>query len=188
MPEHVGEVVVSTTTRFLAQCPSEEVAPPLGGFVAVDVPAGQALAVVSEIRAASIDPNRRPVAFGIEEEELFRQQPQLRELLATEFDAQLIGWHDGACWRQLLPPRPPRLHRFVYLAPAEAVTAVTHDGDWLRTLTAAELSDDFLAAAIRASLATGGDADALVAVGRTLARLLADDYDRLQVLLRRISG
>lgn len=184
---HVGEIIASSTIGFTAQCPSDEAAPPLGGFVTVESPAGPAMAVVFMVRAASFDANRRPMAYGLAEDDLYRQQPQLRELLATEFDAALIGHDPGSGWRQLLPPQPPRLHRFVYPADPAAIRSVTTGGDYLRTLAAAELSDDLLAAAIRASLAADDDQGAArVAMGQALARLLGDDYDRLQALLRRI--
>lgn len=185
---HLGELVASGTTRFTAQCPDEDSAPDFGSFVLVDAPPGQALGVVCDVRAASLDAHRRPVAFGLSQEELFRQQPQLLELLSTEFDALLIGYRapDGD-WRQLLPPRPPRLHHFVYSADEHAVAAVTRDGDYLRTLLAADAGDDLLAAAVRASAPAHTEDPAwLVRTGRALARLVGDDYERLQVLLRRV--
>ena len=189
MVSHHGELILSTTTRFTAQCPSEDAAPALGGFVMVEIPPGAALAVVAEVRAASFDAHRRPQAYGLDADELYRQQPQLRELLVTEFDACLIGHNPGDGWRQLLPPRPPRLHGFVFPAPPAAVAVVTAAGDWLRTLSTAELSDDALAAAIRDSAtAHPGDGRYLIRTGQALARLLGDDYDRLQALLRRIAS
>jgi hypothetical protein len=188
MAAHVGEIIASSTTRFTAQCPSEEDAPDFGGFVVVEAAPGRALAVVCEVRSGSFDAHRRPVAFGLSEEDLYQQQPQLRELLTTEFDALLVGYAaDGEPWRQLLPPRPPRLHRFVHDAEPEAVRAVTAGGDYLRTLVAGEASDDLLAAAVRASLDASDDhSAAVVQAGQALARLLGDDYDRLRVLLRRV--
>jgi len=183
----LGEVIESSTARFCAQCVGDAAPPALGSFVTVALGAGEALAVVSEIRCASADPNRRAMAYGLPPEELYRQQPQLRELLTTEFDACLLGHAQDGVWRQWLPPHPPRLHSFVQPAPAEAVTAVTASGDWLRTLVAAELGDDLLAAAVRAAMACGDDAEPrLIEVGRALARLFGDDYDRLRALLRRI--
>lgn len=185
---HLGELIASSTTRLTAQAPDESSAPPLGGFVVVEAPGGTAVAVVCEVRAASFDAHRRPIAFGIDEDELYRRQPQLRELLVTEFDACLVGYRDDGVWRQILPPRPPRLHRFVYPAEPEPVREITADGGYLRTLTAAELSDDVLAAAVRWSLPAHSDRPGhLIATGQALARLLGDDYDRLQALLRRIA-
>lgn len=187
-PSHVGEVIVSSTTRFTAQCADEERLPALGGFVVVAAPPSAAVGVVCEVRASSLDPNRRPVAYGLPAEELFRQQPQLRELLAIEFDACLVGHDPGDGWRQLLPPHPPRLHHLVDLAPVEAIRAVTASGDYLRTLAGADVSDDVLAAAVRASLAAhDGGPEYLIHIGRCLARLL-DDYERLQAILRRITA
>ncbi|MBI5830834.1 MAG: hypothetical protein HZB16_00800 [Armatimonadetes bacterium] len=189
MADYVGEVVLSSTTRLTAQCPDDDATPALGSFVTVDYGPGRAVAVVAEVRSGSLDPGRRPVAFGLSEEELFRQQPQLRELLSTEFEAILVGWSEGdGPARQLLPPRPPRLHRFVSPAEPDDVRTVTEGGDWLRTLLAAEASDDLLAAAVRASLATRpDDHTARLHAGRALARLVGDDYERLQVLLRRVA-
>jgi hypothetical protein len=185
---HLGEIIASSTSRFCAQCPTDAEAPDFGGFVLVDGGAQRALAVVSEVRCGNFDAGRRPVAYGLGEDELYRQQPQLRELLATEFEALLVGYAEAdGPWRQLLPPQPPRLHRFVFAAPADAIAAVTASGDYLRTLLAGEAGDDLLAAAVRASLGAAAEPAAfLVRTGQALARLVGDDYDRLAALLRRI--
>ncbi len=185
----LGEVIESSTARFCAQCPADAEPPARGSFVTVTLPAGRAVAVVSEIRCASADPNRRAMAYGLPPEELYRQQPQLRELLTTEFDACLLGYASDGPWRPWLPPHPPRLHSFVEPAEPAVVEAVTASGDWLRTLAAAELDDDLLAAAVRAALACGDAAPGkLVEAGRALARLFGDDYDRLRAVLRRIGA
>lgn len=184
----LGEVIESSTARFCAQCVGDTPPPALGSFVTVALGEGEALAVVIESRCASADPHRRAMAYGLPPDELYRQQPQLRELLTTEFDACLLGHATAGVWRQWLPPHPPRLHSFVHRAPDDAVAAVTASGDWLRTLAAAELGDDLLAAAVRAAIGSDGDPARLVEVGRALARLFSDDYDRLRALLRRIGG
>lgn len=191
MPDPVAEILLSGTSRFTAQVCDGIVPPAFGEFVVADAPGGEVLAVVGEIRCGSFDSNRAPVVYGLTVEELFAQQPQLRELLVTEFDALVIGWRSDGGWRGGLPPRPPGLHTFVQPAPALAVRVVTRDGGWLRTLLTAEAGDDLLAAAISASLAVWQGDDArqqAVLLGRAAARLFGDDYDRLQALLMRISA
>lgn len=191
MPDHLGEVVASSSTRFVAQANGTE--PAFGSFVAVDVPGGAALAVVAEVRHGSFDPNRRPTAYGLPADELFAQQPQLRELLVTEFEALLVGHGADGRWRPHLPPHPPGLHAFVRPADELAIRLVTLDGGYLRTLLAAEVSDDLLSGVVTASLAVWPagapeQREFLVTTGRALARLLGDDYDRLQAVLGRIGS
>ncbi|MCC7494629.1 MAG: hypothetical protein IT204_19885 [Fimbriimonadaceae bacterium] len=186
MDDRVGEVLSSSTVACTAQAPASELAPDLGAFV-VTVSPPEALGVVTAVRVAGFDSHRRPLAYGLPPDELERQQPQLRELLVTEFDLVLLGACELDGWRQRLPARPPRLHSFVRLATAAEVRTITAQPDWLRTLAAAEPRDDVLAAAIRAAAAARpGDRQHLVQTGRALARLWADDYERLQALLRRV--
>lgn len=185
---HLAEIIDSSTTRFTAQCNDPDELPMLGAFVVVETPPGFCAAVVSEIRCGSADASRRPTAYGLPPEELHRQQPQLRLLLTTEFDACLVGSRDGERWRCGRPPYPPRLHHLVTAAPADAVAELTRHGDYLRTLSEAEVPDEVLAAAVRASVGADGAEERLIEAGRALARLMGDDYDRLQALMRRITS
>lgn len=189
MAEPLGEILASTTTRFSAQAREADAPPAFGSFVCAPTVDGEVLAVVGDTRCGSLDTGRQPLAYGLTAAELAAQQPQLRELLVTEFDALHVGWQGSSPWRPGPPPRPPRLHAFVQPAPSLAVRAVCRDGAWLRTLLAAEATDDLLAAAMAHCLGVWQGDDVghqATLLGRAAARLFGDDYDRLQALLARL--
>ena len=80
-------------------------------------------ALVYGANTASLEPSRRPSALGFaDEDEMRRQQPQIFELLRTEFSGLLVAYSegDGKALRRHLPPMPPRIHSRVYpCTPAE---------------------------------------------------------------------
>ena len=127
--------------------------------------------------------------------------PQILELVRTTVRAQVLAYWDGQkkvegrpLVRQTLPPRPAALHDRVRVCGPDAVAALAQPFDVLRTLARhpdpAVPADDLLAAALRNLYeAHGGGADGeavLVDAGRALARLLDDDHERLQSILRRV--
>ena len=75
---HVGEVVESSTTELVAEACQLHGAPSFGQFVRVDseVPI---VGIVFNVFTHSIEPNRRPTAYGKTEDELRLEQPQLFE-------------------------------------------------------------------------------------------------------------
>jgi hypothetical protein len=146
---------------------------------------------------------------------IYRENPDLEHVLRTEFKALLVGFRttpsppelggteggpssspergatEGGPIFQHLPPLPPPLHYSVYACTAPEVVAFTERLDFLRTLLAAPpgLADELAAASIRAAATARGGAagDAyLLRVGRELAVLLREDYDRLTAVLRRL--
>lgn len=96
--------------------------------------------------------------------------------------------------RQTVPPRPAALHDRVRSSGPEAVAALAAPFDVLRTLARnpdPSVPADDLLAAVLANLAQahGDDGDEmLVQAGRALARLLDEDHERLQSILRRVEG
>lgn len=191
LTDYIAEVIESSTTEFTGQTRELHEAPPFGTFIKVGSPVA-VIGMVFDISTGSADLNRRPIAYGKTEEELRNEQPQIFELLRTEIKAKIVGYCDQYGMRQQLPPQPPRLHHFVYTCTPQEVGDFTGTGnfDYLRTLAGigGTLSDELLIAAVqqtcRASQATSRQT--LVEVGKELARLLRDDYDRLQSILRRI--
>ncbi len=191
----VGEVVETATSRFAVHCYELHGAPPLGSLVRTGPPERPVFGLVAAVRTASIDPGRRPVARGREEvdpEEIFRKNPHLTQLFRTDFEAIIVGYAENGAVRQTLPPTPPRIHDFVYLCtPAEAVS-FTERLDFLGLLleqASPAPVDELVAAALRQ--AAGGRPEPeefLVRAGRELARLLAPNPARLQLLLRRLKG
>ena len=161
-----------------------------------DLPAAT-YALVIGASTASMEPNRRPSALGYEDEdELRRHQPQIFELLRTDFTGLLIAYSagDGKGLRRHLPPTPPRIHSRVRPCTDEEVRALTGDFSFLRSVltagTGMQISvpgDELAAACLReARRAQVDDDNFMVRAGRTLASILTDDYERLQAILRNV--
>ena len=205
----VAEVIASSTREILAEVYPDAEVPAFGSWVEVETEGvdGRGGAVlyglVSHAETGSVEPGRQAVALGAEydRDRLRREMPQLLELIRTTVRAQILAYWDGKTVRagrphvrQTLPPRPAALHDRVRPCGPEAVAAIAAPFDVLRTLARspdpAVPADDLIAAALRglyASHGGGADGDAvLVAAGRALARLLDDDHERLQSILRRV--
>lgn len=186
---HVAEVIESSTGDFLAECRELNGSPPFGSFVKAT---GQStvIGLVFSVSTHSIEPNRRPTAYGKTEEELRMEQPQIFELLKTELGAVIVGYVDSTGAHPFLPPQPPRIHSFVHPCDAEETRTFTATSDYLRTIvnTPRLPTDDLLIASVRnAWAARGRDKAYLVSIGKDLSRLIRDDYDRLSSVIRRIA-
>ena len=187
--EHVGEVIESSTSQFLTESRELNGAPPFGSFVKT-APESVIYGLVYNASTRSIEPNRRATAYGKTEDELRMEQPQIFELLKTEFEAATIGYLAEEGTRQVLPPHPPHIHSFVYPCTEAEVKALTGNGDFLRSILSSPRlpADDLIIAAVRnAWHARSYDMPYLVSLGKDLCRLVRDDYDRLSSLMRRIS-
>ena len=153
-------------------------------------------ALVFAANTASLEPNRRPSALGFaDEDEMRNQQPQIFELLRTEFSGLLIAYAEGEGkpLRRHLPPLPPRIHSRVYPCSLEETRLLTEDLSFLRSLllpsggTAGVPVDELAAACLRGAREAHADDEAfLLRAGRTLALLLPTDYERLQAILRNV--
>jgi hypothetical protein len=170
--------------------PFADPVPALSTGALVGVADGTLYALVYFALTGSIEPGRRAAAYGLEEEELHRQQPQIVALLATEFAALHVGYaHEGRL-RPHLPPRPPRLHARVWECTPAEIYALTENPDFLRPLLApaGEVSpDELIAACLRnAYLCRDRDTAYLVRMGKQLAMLLREDPERLTALLRKL--
>ncbi len=190
----LGEVIEATTSDFVAQTYNLHEAPPFGSLVRVSEGSLAIFAVTAGARTGSIDPGRRPIARGRDEaseDELYQNNPELHELLRTEFTAVVIGFRNDGAIHQYLPPRPPRIHSFVYqCAPVEVREFATRL-DFLATLVAAGqrgTTDELVAACLR-QMGTAHDGTHrtyLVRAGKELASLLGGEIGRLNSILRRI--
>ena len=154
-------------------------------------------ALVYGATTSSLEPNRRPSALGFaDEDEMRLQQPQIFELLRTEFSGLLVGYSEGGDkpLRRHLPPLPPRIHSRVYPCSPEETRLLTEDLSFLRGLLlpsggalAGVPSDELAAACLRLARECHADDQAfLLRAGRTLATLLATDFERLQAILRNV--
>ncbi|MHB1005206.1 MAG: hypothetical protein ACYC3S_06120 [Chloroflexota bacterium] len=193
----IGEIIEASTTEFVAESYELHWAPPLGALLrATDGPT-EIYAVACHTRTGSIDPGRRPIARGRDdqdEDEIFRRHPELPQLLRTEFKALVVGFRDESGLRRYLPARPPRLHGFVFECHPDELIAFSERLDFLRTLLVAAPpvpADDLTAAFLRGAGAArslhGADGRAfLVAAGKELARALGADPQRLNSVLLRM--
>ncbi len=187
----VGEVVESSTTTLIAEACRLHGAPDFGAFVRVESDGRNIIGVVHNARTQSSEPNRRPMAYGKTEAELRREQPQIFELLSTQFEVFVLGYLDGTSMVHRFPPQPSRIHSFVFPCRDEEVLAVTEEPQFLRSLLEAPglPTDELLLAVLRHALdGRGGESEQyLQSMGSELSRLLRDDYDRLSALIRRLT-
>ncbi len=207
-PDHIAEVIETSTTQFLAQCLEPEdlsfpVMPPFGSWLkSLDEESGnKIIAVVTYATTTPIDSVHRARALGLSLSELREQQPQIFAMLKTEFKATIVGFessqntengngHNLGKVYQYLPPRPPQIHQGVYRCEASEILNFSEQVEFLRILLQVRDApvDALMAAAIRdVYLLRKGDKDWLVKIGRTLSILLRDDYDRLQYILSQVT-
>src|SRR6185436_9983185 len=110
------------------------------------LPEGGIFAVVHSATTASIDSGRRATAYWKDEDDLRREQPQIFQLLCTEFGGLIVGHSLGTRFQPGLPPRPARLHAPVAECSAVEIRAITERPFFLRTL--ALQSDELIAAVL----------------------------------------
>lgn len=194
----VGEVVESATTHLVAQAlrdPDDGLvmpkAPPFGSFVRVGLEEGEQeiYGLVYHVETKSLDAAHRPVALNLSRQELREQQPQIFELLRTDFSVVITGFREHGQMRQFLPPFPPQVHDFVYACEPSEVVALTERLDFLRTVLsfAQAPADELVASCLRqAHAARDGDRAFMVRAGRSLSNLLRNDYARLNAVLERL--
>jgi len=195
--KHIGEVIESSSTHLVAQSRRDDdeiepYIPPFGGFVKVDADDYTIFCVICNVMENSIEPNRRATAYNMTRKELYENQPQIFELLKTEFESCIIGYQlktNGHIY-QYLPPKPPRIHDFVYECSHDEIRKLTGELDFLRSLLNVTIvtPDELIAACIRHAYHTAGEDDAfLIKAGKEVSRIVPDDYDRLKSIMRRIS-
>jgi hypothetical protein len=202
-PNHIGEVIETATTEFLAQCLEPDdlsfpSMPPFGSWVnSQDEESGnQIYAVVYHATTSPIDSVHRARALGMSLADLREEQPQIFAMLKTEFRAAIVGFETPAVKGssrnnvyQYLPPRPPQIHQAVYRCEPENIVKFTNSLDFLQTLLSLSNApvESLIGAAIREVYQLRkADRDWLIQAGRTLSILLKDDYDRLRFILSQI--
>ena len=191
--ERAGEVIEASTTAFVAQCYELYQLPSLGSLVKTrDLPV-ELYGIVYSATTTSLEPGRRPIARGRDEaseEEIYRSNPQLSQLLKSEFSALVVGHKQGDELHHYLPPQPARVHSFVYRCPAEEVKAFGQSFGFLSILVNAHLPvsvEELVSACLRQMSQAYEDRHSfLVAAGKELAILLSGRYNQLKAILGRI--
>jgi hypothetical protein len=198
--DHIGEVVVTTTTKFVAEsfAPDELSYPPvpaLGSWVkSFDEEEGHTiLGVVCLASTEPIDAFHRVRALGLSLAEIREQQPQLFGLQTTHFEVVIVGFRtETQRYFHYLPPRPPQLHQSVFECNIDEILQFTENLDYMRTLLEAStngLNDALLAANIRLTYKIRkAERDWLVKTGRQINQLLLGDYDRLRAILGQLKS
>jgi len=193
LASRVGEVIEASTADFTAQCYELYEIPPLGSLVKIGDSAGDIYGVVCHASTAGIEPGRRPIARGKHEPseaEIYRSSPQLLKLLKSDFGSLVVGHRHEERLFHFLPPRPARIHSFVYLCSPAEVREFSQSFEFLNILLNARVpvaTEELVAAALRQMSRSYSDARAfLMAAGKELAVLLSSDFGQLKAILGRI--
>ncbi|XGB44135.1 MAG: hypothetical protein LVS60_02390 [Nodosilinea sp. LVE1205-7] len=202
-PDHIAEVVETSTTEFLAQCLGQDQLsfpsmPAFGSWVRAqeENSGNQIYGVVYQGSTTPIDSIHRARALGLSLTELRQQQPQIFAMLKTEFRVAILGFQPAPQPErpvepiyQYIPPCPPPVHQAVYRCSTASVIAFTTQLEFLRTLLSLTHApvDNLVAAVIRQGYQIRNlDRTWLVQACRSLSLLLKDDYDRLRSILGQI--
>lgn len=186
----LGEIVEASTTRLRAVAPQTFQGPAFGSFVKTSDGQRTTYGVVAHVEHSSIDPSRRAIPLGRTWDELRREQPQVLELLTTEFEAFCVAFaeeHHDLC--AYLPPVPPRVHDFVEACTPDEIIELTEDLSFVRTLGASgsPVLNELIAAAIRSAASHRPDPRAYtVRAGREVVDLFRMDYELATSIIRRI--
>jgi hypothetical protein len=191
--QRVGEVIEAGSTGFTAQCYELYRLPPLGSLVKTNNEELELYAVVCNATTTGLEPGRRPIARGKDEESeeaIYKSSPQLEKLLKSEFSVLVVGHKADDKINHYLPPVPARIHSFVYSCSAEEVKEFSQSFGFLNILLNANPSlpqDELVAACLRQMSRVQEDSHGfLVTAGKYLANLLGGDYYQLKSILERI--
>lgn len=193
MSDKIGEVIKSSTGGFAAECYELHCPPAFGSFVKVREDVIDIYAVVSDAGTSSIEPGRQPIARGrgdVSEEDIYRSNPQLEKLMRTEFSAIVVGHGEGGAVNHYMPPRPARIHSFVYSCNHDEVAGFNGSLSYLSVLVdVPERSNELIAAVLRnAAAACPERREFLVRAGKELAQMMAGDINRLNIILKRVKA
>ena len=193
--ERVGEVIEANTTQFVAQCYELYQSPPLGSLVKTGEQELESYGVVYKAATTSFEPGRRPIARGkdeVSEEAIYQANPQLLKLLRSEFSAVVVGHRQGDKVHHYLPPKPARIHGFVYLCSPAEVREFSQSFGFLNILINTHLpvsTDEIIAASLRQMSQIYQDPHAfLVTAGKELAILLSGNFNQLKAILEKIKA
>jgi len=191
--QRVGEVIEASTTDFVAQCYELYQSPPLGSMVKTRDLGVELYGIVYNATTTSLEPGRRPIARGKDEtseEAIYQASPQLLKLLKSEFGTVVVGHRQGDKLHHYLPPKPARIHSFVYLCSPKEIKEFSQSFDFLNILLNTHLPvspEELIAASLRQMSQVYEDRRAfLVAAGKELAILLSGQFNQLKAILERI--
>ncbi len=191
--QRVGEVIEASTTDFVAQCYELYQSPPLGSLVKTRDEPVELYGIVYHAATAGFETGRRPIARGKDEateEAIYQSSPQLLKLLRSEFGALVVGHRQGDKLYHYLPPKPARIHGFVYLCQPDEVKEFSQSLAFLNILINTHLpvsTEELISACLRQMSQVYEDRHAfLVAAGKELAIFLSGQFNQLKAILERI--
>lgn len=193
----IGEIIASESKSFKAQVALGSDVPAFGEWVCVQHPDGSTtVGIVFSVQRESVEPGRQVEALGRTKEELEREMPHVFELIRTVFSCLVVGYQTKeGVFRQTIPPHPPELHAFVDLVEQTLIETIQPPYDFFRLLTGGTESglptDDLFVTILQklslTKILQRQRIEVLIEAGRTISRLLGDDHERLNAILRRIS-
>ena len=152
---------------------------------------GTALGVIYDINIEDDPLARQLAALGdVPEEQLL--DSQVNRQIPIEFSVLTLGHDDGRGARPTLPPRPPLTLESIRLMADDQVAGFTADYRYLHIVAqaAALPVDDLLIASILEASRCRPESERqryLLGAGRSLARILAMDLQRLERILTTLS-
>jgi hypothetical protein len=191
----IAEVIAGNNREFTAQCYQLNTAPPLGSLVKTRLGEnGKIFGVVYLVETHGLEPGRRVFVRGGKlenEEEIYRENPQLEKLLVTDFNVLVLGYSEEGHIHHFLPPQPPPVHSFVYVCDENEMLDFTSSLNCLGLLADSQISvpvDEVIAAFLRNISKCHKDPhDFLVKAGKELVWVYGSDIRRLNSLLKRLS-
>jgi hypothetical protein len=183
-----GRIIEASAEDFVAECPSEAEAPPVGSLVVTIDGDRRVFGAVALVSTSGVDPSRPIVPHGEADEDLesvMRRNPHLPMLLRTTCTANILAHEEEDRLYFRLPEMPPPLFARIALASVEQHARIVSDPGFLEPLLR---GDDALVAAFlrRASSVAPGQSGFMLETGRRLVPLLSADPERLTRILRQI--
>lgn len=187
--QKIAEVIEASTSQFTAQCYELYEVPSLGALVRT----GDIYGIVAHAETTGMEPGRKPIARGKDaatEEAVYKDSPQLKKLLRSEFTAAVVGYRKEGKIHQYLPPQPAKIHAFVHLCPPEEVDAFSKSFTFLNILINSAFSvpaEEVIASSLRQMSRVRNDSRSfLVSAGKELANLLASNIARVKNVLEKL--
>ena len=185
-----AEIVQSSLQYYSAQTWSWDTIPAYGSLViSAD---RQVWGMVYDVQTAPQDPLRIPKALQLSEEELKRNHPQIFNFLTTTFSAIVLGFGKEPVFYQF-SPFAPKLHSFIKMADPEEEKLFFKDSSYLHVLfensnLITNMNELILAIISRYQKLGLLNKDFIEEFIDLLSSLYGNDYNRLNLLLKRIDN
>jgi hypothetical protein len=190
-PIFIGRVTRCSTRGFVGalRAPEPEL-PVFGGFCKAGAQQGKSyvIGVIYNISIEDDELTRQMAASNTPLEEELADQQFLRQV-PVEYSVLSIGYQSNNRFFYSLPPQPPLALATIQVMTSNEILDFTRNLDFIPLILSADNlpTDDLLAASLRnsASARQGHEQRTfLINAGRYCARLLSDDLNRLDNVLR----